>query len=149
MELLFVIIKIRNLSINGSPWQIQMVLLWLLVVMVLQRDHIKRVKHMTSRPIHGMKLLIIHILCKYTFTYVKILLFETLIQYSAFTAMLRSQQAKVQSLSGVETMLLFTTALDGVDSMTCIRLEHGTVQSSMMIRFTSLGDLEHCKHREC
>ena len=58
MEMLFTITKIRNLNINISPWQIPMILLWLLVVSVIQ-DHIKRVRHMTSRPIHGMKLLIV------------------------------------------------------------------------------------------
>ena len=58
MEMLFTITKIRNSNINISPWQIPMILLWLLVVSVIQ-DHIKRVRHMTSRPIHGMKLLIV------------------------------------------------------------------------------------------
>ena len=58
MEMLFTITKIRNSNINISPWQIPMILLWLLVVSVIQ-DHIKRVKHMTSRQIHGMKLLIV------------------------------------------------------------------------------------------
>ena len=61
----------------------------------------------------------------------------------------RSQPVKVQFSSAEGPMFIFTTTRDGGDSMTYIHLGYGTVQSSMVIRFTSLEDLEHSKQKFC
>ena len=110
---------------------------------MVQHDTIKRVRPMTFRPIHGRKLPIIHI------RGIKFILFQSSIKYSACTALQRSPPVKVHYLSGEVTMSLFIIARDGVDSINCIHHVIITEQSSMVIRCTSLEDLEHSKQKAC